>query len=322
MASASIPRILVTSRQEIRNSHLSAHTEKAYLDWIFRFLTFQDVQDLNDLTEKEINIFLSFLAVRKQTASATQNQAYHAILFLYRNVLKIRVNHVNFIHVKKRRELPRVFSADEIRKILDNLSGEKKLIVSMLYGCGLNLIECLSLRVRDIDFELNIIHVRNHRTRKARELFIPNKLRGELQSRVDMLHYRYMHLLLTRDYGVTVPGPVMESSPEKCQLFSWFYLFPAVKPLRKSKNGLILYHHRSETFVQKSVRKILKEQMIGANHSCRSFRHSYAIHLLKQGIDIYELQKLLGHENIRNTLTYRSTLKLQSQISGSPLDNL
>jgi integron integrase len=318
----SIPKILVISRREIRISHLSVQTEKAYLDWIFRFLMFHDIQKHTELTEKEVNIFLSFLAVRKQASSSTQNQALHAILFLYRKVFNINVSHINYIRVKKSHNLPNVFTLDEIRKILDHLSGEKKLIVSLLYGCGLNLNECLSLRIQDVNLDLNILHIRNYRTQKTRELFIQNKLREEFKLRIEALRYRHMRLSINKNCGVTVPGTILKTAPETCQDFSWFYLFPGVKPVKKNKNGTEIYHHRSETYIQKAVRKILKNHLLSKSASCRSFRHSFATHLLKEGIDIYDLQKLLGHKNIRNTLTYKLILQSQSQISGSPLDSL
>lgn len=318
----SAPKIMVVARKEIRNRRLSEHTEKAYLDWIYRFLIFHHTLNQEQLTDKEISTFLSYQAVSRQSPSSTQNQALHAILFLYRYVFKRTVSRIRFIRFKKTQDFPIVFTREEIRQILNHLAGEKRLIISLLYGCGLSLSECLSLRINDIDIGNNLLHIRNFRTGENREQGIPHKLRDELISRVETLRYRFMHLSINAYCGVSLPEPVQKASPEVGKLFSWFYLFPTLKPVRPVGKKRECFHHRSETYVQKAVRKALKEAGIKKNASCRSFRHSFAVHLLKEGRGINDIQKLLGHKNIRNTLIYKHFLSSQSPVPESPLDNL
>jgi len=196
------------------------------------------------------------------------------------------------------------------------------MIVSLLYGCGLTVNECLALRIQDIDLESQEITVTNYRTQKKRKLAIPYILKEEMSDRINKLRYRYMYLTLKDYRGVTLPGPVRMTAPESGKSFAWFYLFPAVKPLHTSADGSSLYHHRCATYVQKAVRKALKAAGIKKKASCHSFRHSYASHLLKDGRNISEVQKLLGHNNIRSTMLYMAILKFQSRVSDSPLDNL
>ncbi|MDP1620738.1 MAG: integron integrase [Bacteroidales bacterium] len=313
---------MVAARQEIRNRRLSEHTEKAYLDWMYRFLTFHHTLLPDELTEKEIGTFLSFQAVSKQAPSSTQNLALHAVLFLYRHVFKRTAKKIRFIRVKRTTGNLTVFSREEIRQLLLQLTGEKKLIISLLYGCGLNLNECLSLRIQDVDFEDNILFIRKTSTEETRTLRIPDKLREEMISRVEALRYRFMHLSIHGYCGVSIPESVKNSQPEAEKSFSWFFLFPTMKPVRLVGKGSERFHHRSETYVQKALRNVLKKAGIKKKASCRSLRHSYAVHLLKEGRDIYDVQKLLGHKNIRNTLVYKQFIKTQSGVPDSPLDNL
>jgi len=318
----SVPRTLVSVRKEIRCCNLSVHTEKAYLDWIYRFLTFSAPANRTELSEVDISSFLSFLAVRKQASGATQKQALHAILFLFRKILCVPVNHVSYIRFRKEHDVPDIFTRDEVKKIIQLLPGEKKLIVSLLYGCGLTLNECLSLRIRDIDTELNILRIRNFRCGKNREVFIPFRLREELNARIETLRYRFMQLSLNSCHRVTLPAEIAAYTPEAARQFEWFYLFPNPKHPEGPGRDRTVLHHRSETFIQKPVRKVLKQCGINKKCSCRTFRHSFAAHLLREGTDIYEIQRLLGHKNIRNTMIYKNILNARARISASPLDDL
>jgi len=318
----SVPKILVAARQAVRKRGLSKHTEKAYLEWIYRFLIFHHTLSRGELTDKEIGTFLSFQAVSKRAPSSTQNQALHALLFLYRHVFNQKVAKIRFIHLKSRQDFPLILTREETRKILGLLSGEKKLIISLLYGCGLRLNECLSLRIQDINLENNILHIRNFRTEENRDLCIPETLKEALQTRIETLRYRFMHLSIHAYCGVSLPETVKKTRPDAACLFLWFYLFPTLKPVKPAGIGKECFHHRSETYVQKAIRKALKEAGITKNVSCRTFRHSFAIHLLEGGKDIYHVQKLLGHKNIRNTLVYKHMLNNQSRIPDNPLDSL
>ena len=318
----SLPKLMTLVRKEIRNSNLSYRTEKVYLDWIYRYYSFYSKTPLNKLSEKDAAVFLSFLAIKKQVSSSTQNQALHALRFLFRNVLKQNLTGIEYIKSGKKVNIPRVFSKEKIGMILGKLSGEKYLIASLLYGCGLSLNECLSLRIKDISFEKKGISITNDRGKKERILPLPDTLHQVLKKRIETLKYKYFSLSLKNFPGVTIPEYLENKHPHAHKSFPWFYLFPSQRPVKIKRIGQLRLHHRSDTFVRKTLKALFLSSGIGKDASCRTLRHSFAVHLLKDGIDIHTVQKLLGHKNVKSTLIYKHILKQEHSEIKSPLDHL
>jgi integron integrase len=315
-----VPKLLAKVRQEIRSKHLSYRTEKAYLDWIYRYFTFHDKKDPEQLNEKDITTFLSFHAVKKQVAASTQHQALYAILFLYRHVLKQSLRKIEFIKSQSKNYSPEILSRDEIKLILEKLKGEKWLMVSLLYGCGLSLNECLSLRIKDIDFDKEEIAIHDSRGEQRRIVALPKNLKNVLQKRMESLKYKYMLRSLKDCQNVYIPPGLEKLYPEASRTFQWFFLFPASEPTKDRQTKHIRWHHRSDTYIQKSIKKSLISTGINKHVSCQTFRHSYAIHLLEEGYDIRAVQQWLGHKNIRNTMVYRRLIHRKIVSPKSPLD--
>jgi integron integrase len=315
-------KILALSRKEIRAQHLSYRTEKAYLDWIYRFFSFHGKKEPVELNEQDISTFLSFHAVNKQVSASTQNQARYALQFLYRNVLKREVDRIKFIRVEPSVSLPEVLTQEEVRAILGRLKGEKWLMAALLYGCGLSLNECLSLRIRDIDMEKEEIIIHSGIEHESRRMAIPRVLKEPMRKRLEALKYRYLTLYLKNYCGVVVPYPVEKKDPEASRSFQWFFIFPSLEPVKDRRTGKTRIHHRSDSYIQKAVRKSLGASGIDKQASCQNFRHSYAVHLLEEGYDIRVIQHLLGHKNIRSTMIYKQVMNRNRIVPKSPLDLL
>jgi integron integrase len=318
----STAKILAKSRKEIRGKKLSYRTERAYLDWIYRFLLFHPGKDPGLISELEISIFLSYHAVRKQVAPSTQNQAFHAIRFMYRYVFNRTLKRFHYIRTRGPLPPPVVFSKDEIREILGKLSGDSKLIVSLLYGCGLRLSECLSLRIKDIDMINDEISVLSDPPRTKRKLVIPKQLRNALFEKIEILKYQYFQLSINKFPGVTIPEEIKKSQPNAAKSFEWFYFFPSMVTMKTRLDKGSFMHHRSDTYVQRAVRKAIQKAGINKQGTCSSFRHSFALHLLEEGYDISQVQKIMGHKNIKSTKIYRKIIDDQKIIISSPLDRL
>jgi len=316
------PKLLATVRKEIRSRGLSYRTEKAYLDWIYRYFSFHPMAHPEDLSEQDVATFLSFHAVNKQASASTQNQALSAIRFLYRNVLSRKLNPFRFIRAERETTLPEVFKREEVIRILDKLKGEKWMMVSLLYGCGLSLNECISLRIRDINLEDDEIMVHTSGDAISRKLVLPKHLKEPLRKRIEHLKYRYLTHCLHGYCGVVVPHALEKKYPEETRTFQWFFLFPSLEPLKDRRTGKTRIHHRSDTYLQKAVKKSLASAGITRQVSCQNFRHSYAVHLLEEGYDIRVIQQLLGHRNLRNTMIYRHVMNRGKISPKSPLDQL
>ena len=315
-------KLFVQVRKEIRSRKLSYRTEKAYLDWIYRYFVFNNKINPSEMNPQHLATFLSFLAVKKQVSSSTQNQAFHALMFLYRYVLQSPPGKIRYIKVRQSTYFPKVFTRDEVKLILGKLKGEKWLIASLLYGCGLSLNECLSLRIQDIDLLNDEIIITDHSSDNLRTLALPKNLKEVLRKRIELLKYNFMLTGLRNFCGVSMPVSWSKAIPDASKTFEWYYLFPAKKPSKDRQTGKLRVHHRSEPFIQKTIRKCLKSCGIMKKASCHTFRHSYAIHLLESGYDIRVVQQLLGHKNIRNTMVYSRIMNQGKVIPKSPLDSL
>jgi integron integrase len=303
-------RLLDQVRNGIRKKHYSIRTEDAYCGWIKRFILFHDKKHSKDMGEKEISEFISDLAVKRDVASSTQNQALNAIVFLYKHVLRIDLgNFRSMERAKKPGRLPVVMSKDEARRVLLHLSGEAKLMAQLLYGCGLRLMECARLRVKDIDFEQNQIVVRDGKGMKDRSTMLPEQLKNSLRSQIDKA--KSIHDRDLKDGGgdVYLPCALERKYARAAKEFGWQYVFPADRISEDPLTRTMRRHHIHETTLQKAVRAAARKAGIAKPVSPHTFRHSFAAHLLEAGCDIRTVQELLGRQSVQTTMIYTHVIK-------------
>jgi integron integrase len=316
-----MPLLLDEVRAVCRMRHLSLRTEQAYIAWIKRYIFFHHKRHPREMGEAEIRAFISHLAVKGGVAASTQTVALSALLFLYRDVLKQKLPYVSDIErARKPKRLPTVFTKDETKRIFANLEGTHWLIAGLLYGSGLRLMECLRLRVKDIDFTYQQITVRDGKGEKDRVTMLPVKLKETLTR-----HLQKVKLLHDDDvaagYGeVFLPYALARKYPNAPKHWGWQYLFPSVHRSFDPRSGKESRHHLSETTIQKAVKDAIRKSHISKHASCHTFRHSFATHLLERGYDIRTVQELLGHKDVKTTMIYTHVLNRGGRGVESPID--
>jgi integron integrase len=316
-----MPKLLEQVRNLIRVRHYSRRTEEAYTYWIKQFILFHKKKHPKDLGAPEVSSFLSYLAVERQVAASTQNQALAAILFLYRAVLKQQLPWLEDVERAKRpTRLPVVLTKDEVKLLLANLKGEIWLMASLLYGAGLRLNECLRLRVKDCDLQYKQIVVRDTKGNTDRVTVLPSTLVNPLLrhlAQVKSLHQKD----LREGFGtVHLPFALDRKFPNANREWAWQFVFPASKRSRDPASGSIQRHHVGEWVLQKAVKDAVRSLEINKAASCHTFRHSFATHLLEDGYDIRTVQELLGHKDVRTTMIYTHVLNRGGRGVRSPLD--
>lgn len=316
------PKLLDQVREAIRVRHYSIRTEQAYVGWIKRFIFFHGKRHPGDMGKAEISAFLSHLAVKGKVAASTQNQALNAILFLYREVLKRDVGWLDEVErAKKPSRLPVVFTPSEARKILALLPKDKWVMASLLYGSGLRLMECVRLRVKDVDFHYRQITVRDDKGRKDRVTVLPKKLVEPLQVQLETVKTLHQQDLKEGYGAVYLPYALEKKYPNANREFGWQYVFPASKRAIDPRSGVERRHHLSETALQQAVKNAIRKAEINKPGSCHTFRHSFATHLLENGYDIRTIQELLGHKDVNTTMIYTHVLERGGRGVRSPLDD-
>ncbi|CAN5168785.1 integron integrase [soil metagenome] len=315
------PKLLDQVRNLMRMRHLSYKTERAYILYIREFILFHDKRHPKEMGVSEIRDYLTYLAVKKNVAASTQNVAFNAILFLYKQVLQIELPIIDgVLRAKKPQHLPAVFTPNEAKSIIAELEGTPHLIVSLLYGSGMRLTEVLRLRVKDIDFEMMTITVRDGKGEKDRVTMLPISLAAPLQfniERIKILHNQD----LAKGFGeVWLPYALARKYPDADKRFAWQYVFPSTKISPTREDGKLRRHHTAESTIQQAVKKAVKILGIEKQATCHTFRHSFATHLLENHYDIRTVQELLGHKDVRTTRIYTHVLKNKSFVK-SPLDN-
>ncbi len=316
-------KLLDQLRNEIRFKHYSIRTEKAYVDWVKRFILFHDKQHPEEMGEVEIKQFLNWLALKGKVAASTQNQALCSILFLYKNVINKEITWVENIKWAKRpRKLPVVFSESEIKKIMVLLDGIHWLVANIMYGAGLRLNECVSLRVQDIDFDYRQIMVRNAKGEKERATVLPDGLREDLRRQIEKVSVMHKNDL-ENGYGkVYMPYAIERKYPNANKQLIWQYLFPSKSLAVDPRSNRKQRHHIHVDTVQRAIRAAIRLSGIRKKGSSHSFRHSFATHLLEAGYDIRTIQELLGHEDISTTMIYTHVLNKGAGAVKSPFDKL
>jgi integron integrase len=315
------PKLLHQVRSVLRTRHLSLRTEDAYVQWIRRFILFHHKRHPQEMGEEEIRQFISDLAINAKISASTQTVALSALLFLYRDVLKKDLPYVsNIERAQQRTKLPVVFTRDEVKAVLKMMSGTNQLIASLLYGSGMRLMECLRLRVKDIDQGYNQIVVRDGKGEKDRITLLPATLKQSL-----IRHLQKVKLLHEDDkeagFGeVYLPYALERKYPQAARQWGWQYVFPATSSSTDPRTEKVRRHHVSDNSVQIAVKKALRAADISKHGSCHTFRHSFATHLLEDGYDIRTVQELLGHKDVRTTMIYTHVLNRGGKGVRSPLD--
>jgi len=318
------PRLLDRLRTALRARHYSLRTEEAYAAWVRRYVLFHNRRHPDEMGEAEINAFLTDLAVTKKVSASTQNQALSALLFLYRDVLGRSLASLgDVVRARRPQRLPVVLTPAEVRAVLSRLEGTPRLVATLLYGSGLRLMEALRLRVKDLDFSLNQILVRDGKGQKDRRTMLPASLADSL--RQHLAEVKSLHDAdLKRGVGETwLPDALTRKFPAASRQWAWQYVFPAPGLSTDPRTGRTGRHHLHETTIQKAVKEAAGKAGIPKPVSCHTFRHSFATHLLEGGYDIRTIQELLGHRDVGTTMIYTHVL---NQAGGrgvrSPLDAL
>ncbi len=310
-------------RRTVRTHHYSKRTEKIYVDWAKRFILFHKKKHPNQMSEREVGQFLTYLACEKNVTPATQNQALNALVFLYRKVLKRDFGDINnLVRAKKASKLPVVLTRQEVTQLLNSLHGQQWLMTSLLYGSGLRLMECLQLRIQDIDFSQQTILVRAGKGNKDRVTILPSYLNDALKSHiasVKVIHSRDLVL----GFGENIL-PYATTRNNRTVDHSWAsqYLFPERVRSVERGSGLEYRHHYFEGSLQKAVKNAVINANINKPASCHSLRHSFATHLLENGYNIRTIQELLGHADVRTTQIYTHVMNHKINTVTSPLDYL
>jgi len=315
------PKLLDQVRAAIRTRHYSYRTEQAYVFWVKRFIIYHKKCHPKEMGEKEINEFLTHLAVKENVSASTQNQALCAIVFLYKHVLKIDIGDLGImVWAKKQDRMPVVLTRKEAQAVLSQLTGMNWLMGMLLYGAGLRLTECLQLRVKDIDFEYRQITVLNAKGAKARVTPLPERLIEPLKH-----HLIYVKQLFEKDLkngysSVYLPYALERKYPNAGKELCWRFLFPATQISTDPQTGIKRRHHIYETVMQKAVKQAVRKAGIAKQASCHTFRHSFATHLLESGYDIRTVQELLGHKDVKTTMIYTHVLSKGGLAVKSPAD--
>ncbi|HDT11156.1 MAG TPA: integron integrase [bacterium] len=315
--------IINAYQKYIRLRHYSSQTEKSYLGWIKRFRVFLNDPPPSSIKGEDVKRFLSFLAIRERVSASTQNQAFNALLFLFRYVFQKKLDNVSdAIRAKRTIRLPVVLSSEEIQKIFSYLTGRYLLMAKLIYGCGLRLMECVKLRVKDIDFEKNLLIVRSGKGDKDRTTLLPESIKVPFLSYLEKI--KALHKSdLEQGYGeTTLPYALKRKYPHAGKEWGWQWVFPSMNLSVDPETRKIKRHHIQPSTLQRAIKNAVRKSGIAKNASCHTLRHSFATHLLEAGYNIRTIQELLGHKNVNTTMIYTHVIRKKYADVKSPLDKL
>jgi integron integrase len=316
-------RLLDQVRDALRTRHYSRRTERAYVAWIRRYILFHGKRHPAEMGAREVEAFLSSLAVADRVSASTQNQALAALLFLYGQVLGTELPWLDkLVRATRPAHLPVVLSRDEVRAVLLALHGTSRLMAVLLYGAGLRLLECARLRVKDVDFAANQLMVRSGKGNRDRAALLPAGARAALRQHLARVQAQHQQDLRRGAGWVELPDALGRKYPNAGREWSWQWVFPATRCYVHPETGQRRRHHVHETVLQRAVRRAVLDAGIAKPASCHTFRHSFATHLLEDGYDIRTVQELLGHRDVRTTMIYTHVLNRGPAGVRSPLDAL
>lgn len=307
---------------EIRIRGMAIRTEQTYWDWISNFVLFHKDVKPESFDGTHVKAYLSHLAMQRRVSSSTQNIALNAIVFLFRHVLEKPIEELGFTRASRAKRLPVVMSRDEVRSLLAAMDGMTAMMAGLLYGTGMRLMECVRLRVQDVDFDYVQITVRNGKGGKDRVVPLPRRF--EEQLRVQIADVEQIHQKdLAAGYGeVYLPDALARKLPNAASELRWQYVFPASRLSVDPRSNKVLRHHLNETVLQRAVRKAASTIAINKRVTCHTFRHSFATHLLESGKDIRTVQELMGHSSVETTAIYTHVLQRGAHAVDSPIDSL
>lgn len=325
MSSSKEKKLLEQVREIMRVKHYSIHTERTYCDWIKRFVAFHHMSSRADLKngEQKVEQFLTWLAIEKNVAPATQNQAMNALVFLYKTILKTPLTEeINAVRSRRKLNVPIVMTRDEVRTVLNMMEGTPQLAVKILYGCGLRITEAIRLRVQDIDFNMKHVIVRSGKGDKDRVSTFPATLIPFIENH--LITVKTWHDLdLLQGFGeVYLPHALSRKYPGAAKEWNWQYVFPSRKLSKDPRSKKIMRHHVDPSAINKAIRAAAKKSGLQKKITAHTFRHSFATHLLERGTDIRTIQALLGHKDVSTTMIYTHVLQQVGHGVVSPLDDL
>jgi integron integrase len=317
------PRLLAQVRERLRMRHYSPRTEKAYVGWIRRYIRFHAMQHPLGLDVDDVREFVSSLAVQGKVSASTQNQAIAAVTFLYRDVLGVPLGSVGEVmRAKRPHRLPVVLTRSEIELVIGQLQGVPLLVAVLLYGSGLRLMEAVTLRVKDLDFERRSVLVRGGKGAKDRVTMIPAGVTAALVAHLEEARTTHRADLASGGGRVVLPRALERKYPGHATAWGWQWVFPAARRYRDPSTGEPRRHHIHESAIQRAVHGAILRAGISKGASCHTFRHSFATHLLEDGYDIRTVQELLGHRDVSTTMIYTHVLNRAGLGVRSPLDGL
>jgi integron integrase len=320
--SAAWVRAAESMQRMLRLRQRAYRTEQSYMNWLRSFCGFVRPTSPDGLDDSHIKSFLSYLAVERKVSKSTQNQAFNALLFFYRHVLDKEIGSIaNAVRARRGRRLPTVLSQAETARLLDQLTGEAKLMAQVIYGGGLRLNECMRLRIQDIDFENNTLMIRGAKGDKDRRTMFSEKIKEDLRTHLQRARKFYERDRLKDLAGVSLPGALDKKYPNASKEWIWFWVFPSTSLSVDPRTNVVRRHHRHGSLLQKMIRKAAVQAGISKKVSVHCLRHSFATHLLENGYDIRTIQLLLGHASLQTTMIYTHVANKNFLGVRSPLDN-
>lgn len=317
------PKLLDQLRDRLRLKHYSIRTETQYVQWVRRFVLFHDKRHPREMGAREVEAFLTHLAVEGKVAAATQNQALSALLFLYREVLEIQLPWLDeVVRAKRPARLPVVLSVQEVQAVLGRMEGAHGLMARLLYGTGMRLMEVVRLRVKDVDFSRYEILVRDGKGAKDRVTMLPQRLVPVLQEHLQRRRLLYEDDLAKGMAAVYLPDALERKYPNAAHEWAWQYVFVAGSYSTDPRSGRTRRHHMDEKLLQRAMKKAVQAANLVKSATPHTLRHSFATHLLQTGYDIRTVQELLGHADVSTTMIYTHVLNKGGRGVTSPLDQL
>ena len=316
-------KLLDIVRDKIRFKHYSISTEKTYVFWIKHYIIYHKKKHPLNMGKEEIEQFLTYLAVSKKVAPTTQNQAFSALLFLYKEVFGFDLTgwNIQALRAQERKHIPVVMTKEEVKIVINNLDGVYQLIVSLMYGCGLRMSEVLNLRVKDIDFGYDKVYIWDSKSLSDRTIPLPQKLKELLLAQRDHVNEMHKHDLNNNVANVHLPYAMEKKFSHEKNELKWQFLFPMKNVSKDPRTQLIRRHHVHEGTLGRNIKIAARKSQLHKRVTSHTFRHSYATHLLQAGVDLRSIQELLGHKSVETTMIYTHIVKeLNKGGVKSPLD--